>query len=56
MVVAAGQALLQGRDRGESVLLHDAAQLRRQRDVPLRRELEQLVVLELLHERRHVVL
>ena len=56
VVVAAGQALLQGGDRGEAVLLHDAAQLRRQRDVPLRRELQQLVVLELLHERRHIVL
>ena len=56
MVVAAGQALLERGDGGEAVLLHDAAQLRRQRDVPLRRELQQLVVLELLHERRHIVL
>ena len=56
MVVAAGQALLERGDGGEAVLLHDAAQLRRQRDVSLRGELEELVVLELLHEGRHVVL
>lgn len=54
VVAAARQRLLQRADRRQSVLLHDAAQLRRQRDVALRRQLQQLVVLELLHERAHV--
>lgn len=56
VVVAARQTLLQRGDSREAVLLHDSAQLRRQRDVSLRREFQQLVVLELLHEGGHVVL
>ena len=56
MVVAAGEALLERGDGGQAVLLHDAAQLGGQRDVALRGELQQLVVLELLHEGGHVVL
>ena len=56
VVAGAGERLLERGDGGELVLLHDAAELRRQRDVPLRRQLEQLEVFELLHEGRHVVL
>lgn len=54
VIAAARQRLLQRADGRQPMLLHDAAQLRRQRDVALRRQLQQLVVLELLHERAHV--
>ena len=56
VVIATRQTLFQRGDGSETVLLHDSTQLRRQRDVSLRGEFQQLVVLELLHKGSHVIL